>query len=442
MNVQIAVLTPQVSVGAEENFHTHVYFIRPTYDSAPGTGIGTKTITANGTYHAGTDGLQGYGEVTVNVSGGGGSTLIEKTVSANGVYNASSDSADGYSKVTVSVPASAVDTGTKSISTNGTHDVVGYASANVSVPASAVDSGTKSITSNGTHDVVGYASASVSVPNSYAAADEGKVVSNGALVAQTSDTVTANDTYDTTLINSLTVNVSGGASYEGIEVKYDSNDKVTDYVFHMEKIPKYALNYVQSTRQPSDGVAKISFATKPTHIGDGAFQSVKCIFDWSNLDELMYIGTNAFSSFRSDGYDGSSEVVNMPKFVGYYDNTYSALNVFRANANNNAYTPKIYNLPVCTSIPQYAWYQCSGTGWDVTIGSIGHAVTESRQQPFGGNTGITGTCTIYTTGDKVDTLNTAVQNGAGAGLVFVFKASEATTYNGNSYAAGATMLTA
>lgn len=71
--------------------------------------------------------------------------------------------------------------------------------------------GTKEITANGTGiDVAAYAYADVAVPNSYAAGDEGKVVSNGALVSQTSDTVTTNDTYDTTLINSLTVNVSGG----------------------------------------------------------------------------------------------------------------------------------------------------------------------------------------------------------------------------------------
>ena len=71
--------------------------------------------------------------------------------------------------------------------------------------------GTKSITANGTGiDVYNYQYADVAVPNSYSASDEGKVVSNGALVSQTSDTVTANDTYDTTLINSLTVNVSGG----------------------------------------------------------------------------------------------------------------------------------------------------------------------------------------------------------------------------------------
>ena len=106
-----------------------------------------------------------------------------------------------------------VPSGAKQISTNGTHDVTEYASAEVSVPASAVDSGTKQITQNGNgQDVVGYASIDVSVPNTYAAGDEGKVVSNGALVAQTSDSVTQNGTVDTTLINSLTVNVSGGAT--------------------------------------------------------------------------------------------------------------------------------------------------------------------------------------------------------------------------------------
>ena len=73
----------------------------------------------------------------------------------------------------------------------------------------------KTITSNGTYDASddnadGYSSVSVSVPNTYTAADEDKVVHNGALVAQGSDTVTQNGTFDTTLISSLLVNVQGG----------------------------------------------------------------------------------------------------------------------------------------------------------------------------------------------------------------------------------------
>lgn len=81
--------------------------------------------------------------------GGGEAVLVNKDISANGTYNASADSADGYKKVVVDVP------------------------------------------------------------NSYAAGDEGKVVSNGALVAQGSETVTENGTYDTTLIGEMVVNSSG-----------------------------------------------------------------------------------------------------------------------------------------------------------------------------------------------------------------------------------------
>ena len=170
-----------------------------------GSTLGTKTITANDTYDASDDDLDGYSQVTVNVPASAVDTGT-KNINTNGTHDVT-----GYASADVSVPASAVDSGTKSIATNGTHDVVGYASASVNVPASAVDSGTKSITSNGNNqDVVGYAAVNVNVPNSYAAGDEGKVVSNGALVAQGSDTVTQNGTVDTTLISSLSVNVSGG----------------------------------------------------------------------------------------------------------------------------------------------------------------------------------------------------------------------------------------
>lgn len=60
-----------------------------------------------------------------------------------------------------------------------------------------------------------YSPVVVNVPNTYAAGDEGKVVSNGALVAQTAHaTVTENGTVDTTLNNSVVVNVpTGGGGY-------------------------------------------------------------------------------------------------------------------------------------------------------------------------------------------------------------------------------------
>ena len=67
------------------------------------------------------------------------------------------------------------------------------------------------VTQNGTQTAPSgkaYSPVTANVPNSYGASDEGKVVSNGALVAQTAHApVTANGTIDTTLNNSVTVNV-------------------------------------------------------------------------------------------------------------------------------------------------------------------------------------------------------------------------------------------
>ena len=67
------------------------------------------------------------------------------------------------------------------------------------------------VNTNGTYTAptgTAYSPVTVAVPNSYTAGDEGKVVSNGALVAQTSRTITDNGTIDTTTNNSITINVS------------------------------------------------------------------------------------------------------------------------------------------------------------------------------------------------------------------------------------------
>ena len=343
-------------------------------------------------------------------------------------------------------------TGTKSITANGTYDVASFASAEVNVPQSGITpTGTKqvSVTQNGTttEDVSAYANVEINT-NVVNADYENALVALG-VQSDLANSITALTTYangvtgqaDTDLsdaVHTLGSGYGGGSSYSGIETKTNSSGQITDYIFHgMDEIPPLILNNTGYRRSNSTGPAPlISFADKPTKIGMSAFYAFVGRINWSDLSEVENIGGEyALVLNYSSWNNASSDVVNLPKFVGYTA-AYPAGNIFRGNST---YAPKTYNLPLCTIIPQYAWNQCTVTDISITIGSIGHGVTESKSQPFGGSNNATGTVTIYTTGDKLDAVKSAVTSGAGSGLTFVWKASEATTYNGTSYAAGDTI---
>lgn len=184
-----------------------------------------KTISANGTYRAVNDNADGYKKVTVNVSPKLQS--IEVEVTSNGVTTVYPDSGkDGLSSVEITTDVSPVlQSKSVTISANGSQTVSpdagkdGLSSVTITTAVNPpLMSDEITVTSNGSTTVMPPSGAyglsavlvNTEVPNTYSAGDEGKVVSGGALVAQTSDTFTANGTYDTTTKNSVTVNVSGG----------------------------------------------------------------------------------------------------------------------------------------------------------------------------------------------------------------------------------------
>lgn len=346
-------------------------------------------------------------------AGGGDAVLKQKTVTQNGTYNASSDSADGYSKVTVNVPAS------------------------------AVDSGTKNITENGTHDVVGYAPASVSVPNSYSAGDEGKVVSGGALVAQTSDTVTTNDTYDTTLINSLTVNVSGGASIsDGIIVKArDSLGYPTEVDYYNSNGIIYRDTF-GNVRVNSDS-GWIGAKLETVNLQGNSFAVQREAFygcnhltdaDFEKMTELVgsaSTNTSPNSFFR----DCKALVeVNAPNLTGAVG-TYAFYNDV---ALTTVFMPKISEL--CGYQTARGCFQWCTALTTCTFGSVGYPVTTIHNNAFTNDTQSGLTITVYTTASYIDTAIANIRNGA-TNATIVIKASEALTYGGTSYAAGDTVVT-
>ena len=117
-----------------------------------------------------------------------------KTLKTNGKY-CEGDVVVKYEKPTASELAS----GTKAITSNGTHDVTGYknATVNVGVPDGyIVPSGTKSITANGEHDVSAYAKANVNVP-----------IPSGYIKPSGTKEITANGTHDVTNYASVNVNI-------------------------------------------------------------------------------------------------------------------------------------------------------------------------------------------------------------------------------------------
>ena len=105
--------------------------------------------------------------------------------------------------------------------------ILGYGAGKASAgPPVVIES--LSVTENGEYTAPtgkAYSPVNVNVPNTYVAADEGKVVSNGALVSQTSTSVTQNGTIDTTLNNSVVVDVpTGGGSAERNDVNFYDYD--------------------------------------------------------------------------------------------------------------------------------------------------------------------------------------------------------------------------
>lgn len=151
--------------------------------------------------------VNGYLVLESTQAGSGSSTLGTKTITANGTYAASSDSLDGYSSLVVNVPTGITPTGTKTISITSdgttTEDVTNYASAEITVNVPTGTARTSAdLTASG---------ATVTVPAGLYAEAASKSVANGSATTPAT-TITANPSISVSASGLITATASASQS--------------------------------------------------------------------------------------------------------------------------------------------------------------------------------------------------------------------------------------
>lgn len=268
--------------------------------------------------------------------------------------------------------------------------------------------GTKSITANGTGiDVYNYQYADVAVPNSYSSSDEGKVVSNGALVAQTSDTVTSNDTYDTTLINSLTVNVSGGGGYDLLDIvkrTEPSGAVVLDDTSNFNVRPYFFQSYT--------GITSFS-SNKAKELQAYAFQncsnmtSVNCS-NCTKLEASVFEGCSKLASITlsqnysvaQNAFRGLSSLVNFDFWGNGTANTlfYGCSNLEKVDCKNlNLYNFSVNTFQNCSKLNVLIIRKTSG------VAGLAHTSAFTSTPFASGGTG----GTLYVPNDLISSYQSA-----------------------------------
>lgn len=270
--------------------------------------------------------------------------LGPKSISTNGTYSASSDSLDGYDTVTVSVP------------NTYTAGDAGKVVANGALSAQT----SRSVTANGTYDTTYNNQMSVNVANSYTASDEGKVVKNGTLSEQTSRSVTANGTYNTTYNDSVVVNVPEGGG--GIVI----TDELLYATRMLQSIPASAaagVDKVPANTFSHFGVlSHVSFPACST-IGEYAFAHCTALVS-ASLPSVTTVGSSAF-------YGCSAlSTISLPEATEIGEYAFGCCDGLTTVDMSKLETVPMYafascsglisiNLPAASSFHSYAFMHCS-----------------------------------------------------------------------------------
>lgn len=260
-----------------------------------------------------------------------------------------------------------------------------------------------------------------------------------ALTAYSNQVTGASDTNLSDAVERLVDGYGTGGGYEGLEYVYrgSGNTPISEVIWHGSN--KIVNSCFQGFFGAVNKNIPISFSEPPITVDTNAFLSSHLKIDWESFgSELLVAGHHAFRIGYVD--DCSSQIVRLPKFDGLQ---HEGVSVGGSFAYTGPKAPGTYYFDTMQVIPREFFGNLSHTNFSATFGSIGHAVQSSGLYPFHNSTAAAvATINVYTTGEYLDTVKTALEGAIGSGaFTFIYKASEATTYNGSSYAAGATILT-
>lgn len=187
-------------------------------------------------------------------------------------------------------------------------------------------------------------------------------------------------------------------------------------------------------------------ATKIGDFGMGAMQQLQTI---AGLETVQEIGGKAFfgSGTASNGFSviaPNCTLIKSDAFVdgGVVNAEFPNLATIDNRVFGNCRKLKTAKLPKITQLGSYTSNMFAGCTalQSVEVGSIGYGVLGWGTANFSGCTQADLTITMFTKGEKVDSLLTAIRDGATSATIII-KASEDTEYNSTAFAAGETILT-
>lgn len=222
---------------------------------------------------------------------------------------------------------------------------------------------------------------------------------------------------------------------DGIVVKArDAKGNPTEVDYYGEILPPYCFGYNSygGVDNPMVYVQKVNWKTTLKTIKGGAFYLSKLIE--LTIPETVTAITMSTSNFSSNM--GSLVTLNYLSSVDLDYYSFSS-----CTALKTARMPNLSKLKNAagnnTGVAPF--FRCTALE-DAEIGSVNHTITSIHSTSFYGCTQSGLTITVFTTSNYIDTILANLRNRA-TNATIIIKASEATTYNGTTYAAGDTILT-